>query len=544
MNKTIFLLDNYDSFTYNLVDMFRSQGLAVKVYRNSINEQFILQEMQRSAEKSQPILVLSPGPGIPSEAGCMMKLIGLCKGNFPILGICLGHQAICEYYGGQIGSAGEIVHGKSSFVKHSGSDMFANLPNPLSVARYHSLAAVKMPENLEVVASYNDIPMAVLNRDDKIVGFQFHPESIMTIKGANLLGRTLEFLTTEDDSKLDFHAIMNKLDETKDLNMKEATFAFGRILSGEVDPLVISSFLTALKIKGPTPMEIQCAASTLLKVAAPFPVPDYDFCDIVGTGGDNQATINISSTAAFVAASLGVKVCKHGNRAVSSKSGASDVLTRLGVNLDLTAENSRRLLDETNYAFIFAQRYHSAMKFVAPVRKALATRTIFNILGPLINPAHPTCALIGVYDKSLCKLMAKTLDLLGMKQAFVVYGDGLDEVAIHGKTTIAQLKDGEISEYEITPEDLGIATYRLEDLRGGDPQANSETVRKCLSGTATEAQMAAVAVNVAPLLVMGNKADNLKDGVQMALKSMKEGQALQTLEKVIKLSGELGRAQA
>lgn len=539
MNRIIYLLDNFDSFTYNLVDMFRSAGLPVKIYRNSLNEEMIFQEMRRSAATASPVLVLSPGPGAPADAGCMMRLIGLCHGVFPIIGICLGHQALCEYYGGTVGPAGEIVHGKTSRMDHTGEDMFAGLPNPMPVARYHSLAATRVPECLEVAATCGTIPMAVIHREDHVVGFQFHPESVMTTSGGELLARTLDFVTAPETGELNFHGIMEKLDCSRDLNSREATFAFERILSGEVDPLVISSFLTALKIKGAKALEVQCAASALLKVAAPFPTPDYEFCDIVGTGGDNQATINISTTAAFTAAALGVKVCKHGNRAVSSKSGASDVLAKLGVQVEISAEDARKLMDETNYCFLFAKKYHSAMRHVAPVRQALATRTVFNILGPLINPAHPTAALIGVYDPALCRLMAETLQLLGMKRAFVVHGAGLDEVAAHGVTKVAELKDGEIREYEITPEDLGIQACFLKDLKGGDPEANAEITRRILRGEGTPAQTAAVAVNTAPLLVMAGKAQDLKEGTAMALECLASGKAYETLELVVRRSTEM-----
>lgn len=192
MNKEIFLLDNFDSFTYNLVDQFRSMGMNVHVYRNSVPACEIKQHLD---EANDPILVLSPGPGTPSEAGCMIELIGICRGKYPIVGICLGHQAICEYYGGTVGAAGEIVHGKTSLVTHSGKDMFEGITNPLPVARYHSLVATYVPKCLEIPASFGDMTMAVLNREDRVVGYQFHPESIMTTDGAKLLINTFEFLT-------------------------------------------------------------------------------------------------------------------------------------------------------------------------------------------------------------------------------------------------------------------------------------------------------------------------------------------------------------
>ncbi|MCD8547221.1 MAG: aminodeoxychorismate/anthranilate synthase component II [Aeromonadaceae bacterium] len=195
MANTLFLLDNFDSFTYNLVDQFRALGHAVRIYRNSLSAQAIFEQI-RACEDA--VLVLSPGPGAPHEAGCMIELIGLCRGKVPILGICLGHQAICEYYGGTVGSAGEIIHGKSSLIDHIGNLMFTGLSQPLPVARYHSLVATYVPAELEVIAHYRDMPMAVLHRADKVLGYQFHPESIMTTEGARLLTQSLAYLTAKE----------------------------------------------------------------------------------------------------------------------------------------------------------------------------------------------------------------------------------------------------------------------------------------------------------------------------------------------------------
>jgi len=195
MANTLFLLDNFDSFTYNLVDQFRALGHQVRIYRNSLSAQAIFEQI-RACEDA--VLVLSPGPGAPHEAGCMIELIGLCRGKVPILGICLGHQAICEYYGGTVGSAGEIIHGKSSLIDHIGNLMFTGLSQPLPVARYHSLVATYVPAELEVIAHYRDMPMAVLHRADKVLGYQFHPESIMTTEGARLLTQSLAYLTAKE----------------------------------------------------------------------------------------------------------------------------------------------------------------------------------------------------------------------------------------------------------------------------------------------------------------------------------------------------------
>ena len=194
---SVFLLDNFDSFTYNLVDELRVLGLDLTIYRNSVSADKIYQQMQIKAESAAVLLLLSPGPGKPSDAGCMLELIGLVKGQFPVLGICLGHQAIVEYYGGKIVRSKEVVHGKSSLIDHDNSALFNNLPNPLPVARYHSLMASETPNELEIIAKYNDIPMSACHYHDKMLGFQFHPESILTSHGSQLLEQSIEFLTSK-----------------------------------------------------------------------------------------------------------------------------------------------------------------------------------------------------------------------------------------------------------------------------------------------------------------------------------------------------------
>jgi anthranilate synthase component 2 len=197
------LLDNFDSFTYNLVDELRVLGFNLVIYRNSVNAETIFAQMQKAAKTEQVLLMLSPGPGTPRAAGCMHQLINLAKGSFPILGICLGHQAIVEHYGGAVIRAEQVMHGKSSFIEHSAKDMFSGLDNPLPVARYHSLMAAQMPAQLELVANYQKVPMAVLNRRDKMLGFQFHPESILTSNGSQLLRQSVAFLCDQLDDKKD-----------------------------------------------------------------------------------------------------------------------------------------------------------------------------------------------------------------------------------------------------------------------------------------------------------------------------------------------------
>lgn len=320
------------------------------------------------------------------------------------------------------------------------------------------------------------------------------------------------------------------------LTNTESEQLFGEVLRGEMDPLVLSSLLTALKVKGESPSEIVGAAKALIAAAKPFPRPDYEFCDIVGTGGDGLHTINISTTAAIVGATCGIKVAKHGNRSVSSKTGSSDLLDKLGIKLDMSPETARHCLDEANICFLFAPQYHSGMRFAAPVRQALKTRTIFNVLGPLINPARPTYQLMGVYSELLLEPIAETLRELGLQKGMVVYGSGLDEIAIHGETQVAEIHGEHIRYHTLTPADFGLKYYTLEAIRGGDPDENRKITEKLLAGKGTDAQQAAIAINLSPLLVMGGRADDLKQGAELAIETLRSGDALDKVTQLATLS--------
>lgn len=331
-------------------------------------------------------------------------------------------------------------------------------------------------------------------------------------------------------SEFNVQPILEQLYQGESLSEAQSQAFFEQVVSGEMDPIILSSVITALKIKGETPDEITGAAKALLAHAKAFPAPDYPFTDIVGTGGDGLGTINISTASAFVAAALGVKVCKHGSRSVSSKSGSSDLLATFGVNLDMSPETARQCLDDLNVCFIFAPSYHAGMRFAAPVRAALKTRSIFNVLGPLINPARPPFELMGVYDPALLAPIAKVHQQLGMQRVLVVHGSGLDEVALHGETQVAELKEGKITEYTLTPADFGVENAPVESIFGGTPEENKVIIENILQGKGTTAQQAAVAINVSALLVLNGKADSFKEGAAMAIESMQSGQPLTLLK--------------
>ena len=323
--------------------------------------------------------------------------------------------------------------------------------------------------------------------------------------------------------------LLEQLYSGKTLNKEESAVIFNAIMQGELNNEQIAAMLIALKVRGATIDELSGAVSASLNNAKSFPRPDYPFADIVGTGGDGQNTINISTASAIVAASMGAKVAKHGNRSVSSKSGASDVLTALGVNVNVTPEQARQALDDIGVCFLFAQQYHSGFKHVAPVRAALKTRTLFNILGPLINPARPTYHLLGVYASELVKTYAETAVALGHQHTFVVHGAGLDEVAVHGETQVAEIKNGKIDYFTLTPEDFGLKTQSLESLRGGEPQENAQYLTALLQGQGKAEHTNAVAANVALLLKLFGH-DDLKQNVQNVLAHLVSGKAFETLQ--------------
>ncbi|MDG6894088.1 anthranilate phosphoribosyltransferase [Volucribacter amazonae] len=325
--------------------------------------------------------------------------------------------------------------------------------------------------------------------------------------------------------------ILNKLFDQQSLTLQESEQLFQQIIQGNLLPEQLAAALIALKIKGESVEEISGAVTASLQAAQPFPRPDYPFADIVGTGGDGANTINISTASAIVAASMGIKVAKHGNRSVSSKTGSSDLLTALGVNISIDAQTARQALDEINLCFLFAQQYHLGFKHAVAVRQALKTRTIFNILGPLINPARPKQQLLGVYTAKLIPTYAETAVKLGHQHSIVVHGCGLDEVAIHGKTEVAEISQGNIEYYSLSPQDFGFRPQPLESLQGGEPQQNAEMITNLLQGNGKPAHQQAVAMNTALLLKLFGQPD-IKQNAEQVMAHLATGKAFETLTRL------------
>lgn len=335
------------------------------------------------------------------------------------------------------------------------------------------------------------------------------------------------------------NVLLEKLYAGQPLTMAETKSIFADIFAGKLDPLVFSSLLTALKMNGYTADEIGGAATAMLEAAEPFERdPSVNAGEIVGTGGDRLATINISTMAGLVCGALGLKVAKHGNTAVSSKAGASDMLSVLGYNIRCDQKLSRINLEQHGFAFLFAQFYHKGMRFAAPVRKALGTSTIFNILGPLTNPAHVGYELMGCYDPKLLNMLAKALHLTGVKRAMVINGNGMDEISIFGTTKYSEIfPDGHTEDGELTPQDFGIkGTFNQDDLKGGTAEENAEVAKAVLSGKGKPAHNAVVAANAAAMLRLAGAEDSLARGYEMAMDSMASGKPYEVLQKVCAVS--------
>lgn len=329
---------------------------------------------------------------------------------------------------------------------------------------------------------------------------------------------------------MSLETLLETLYNGQPLNQAQSHLLFRHIMQGDLSNEQLSAALIALKIRGESIEEISGAVTATLENAQPFPTIDYPFADIVGTGGDGMNTINISTTSSIVAATLGLKIAKHGSRSVSSQSGASDVLRALGININLSAERAKQALDEINLCFLFAPRYHLGFKHAIPVRQALKTRTLFNILGPLANPARPKHQLLGVYTPELLSVYAETVVALGHHHTIVVHGAGLDEVAVHGKTQVAEIEYGKIHYYHITPEDFGIKCHSIEALRGGSPAENAAKITALLQGKGEEAHIDAVAANVAMVMKLFGEND-LKANAAKVKALLATDQAYQTLQK-------------
>ena len=329
-----------------------------------------------------------------------------------------------------------------------------------------------------------------------------------------------------------------KLSKKQNLSYEEAEAVMDEIMSGKATPVQMSAYLTALALKGETIEEITASAAGMRAHCIKL-LHDMDVLEIVGTGGDGSNSFNISTTASLVISAGGVPVAKHGNRAASSKSGAADVLEALGVKITIPPEKSQELLKKIGICFLFAQNYHIAMKYVAPIRKELGIRTVFNILGPLSNPAGANMELMGVYDEALVKPLAQVMANLGVTRGMVVFGqDSLDEISMSAPTSVCEIKDGAFTSFVLTPEQFGYERCTKEELQGGTPQENAKITRDILEGKENGAKRHAVCLNAGAALYIAGKADTIEAGVKLAEQLIDSGAAKNKLEEFIAKSNE------
>lgn len=334
-------------------------------------------------------------------------------------------------------------------------------------------------------------------------------------------------------------SILDKLYAGQDLDFDEARRAMGELMAGRASEAETAAFLVSLKIKGEAPSEIAGAARAMQDAAVPVRAGAEPLLDTCGTGGDGHHTINVSTASALLLAAAGVTVAKHGNRAVSSRSGSADVLEELGVVITLGPEANAKLLDEVGIAFMFAPAYHTAMKNVMPVRQALKTRTIFNLVGPLCNPARPTAQVLGVFSEELLKPMALALKDLGIARAFVVHGSGLDEIGLHGPTSVVEVFRGQTREFTVDPAALGVEPAAIRELKGGDAAENARKLRDILGGRDRGAGMRAVALNAAAGLILAGRQSDWRDAYNGACHLLAAGAGERLLDRWVEASKDL-----
>ena len=525
----ILLIDNYDSFVFNVEQYLRE--LTSEEVRCVRNDKITLDEIRRLNPSK---IVLSPGPKHPQDSGICLEIL---KSDItaPILGICLGHQAIGLVYGAKIKRLEKPYHGKTSLIKVNHKEpLFTGLPDEFEVMRYHSLYVDELPSNLEASAVSEDgVVMALSAKDRPIFGIQFHPESYFTQYGKKIIENFINYEAApaadvakepKEPKIRPLKPFLIKLQENERLDDREFEQICEIIASKEYEITQLAALLVLISEKSLYPQSLASLAKNILKYSQTYrdPSPMIDLC---GTGGDGFKTINISTTVAFILASLGVKVAKHGNKAVSSKSGSSDVLEILGVHSSNSLLRQRELLNDKNLAFFHAPFFHPLVGEVREVRQRLGIRTVFNVLGPLLNPNLALKnQLVGVYHKPVLRLYAETLQLLGRERALVVRGeDGLDEISLCDETRVVELRGGQISEYSITPEQFGFKRAFHSEIEGGTPEQNAKILKQILKGEISGPKFDVVVLNAMFALYTAGAAASPMQAKEMILQAIESG---------------------
>ena len=541
----ILMIDNYDSFVFNveqyLKEMTDDEVITVR------NDAITIDDIKKMNPSK---IIFSPGPKHPKDSGICLEILNNTDelGNIPILGICLGHQAIGMNFGGEIKRLENPLHGKTSeiTVLSENSVLFKNLPKKFKVMRYHSLYVDNIPEDLEVTAKSEDgVAMAVKHKSKNIFGIQFHPESFFTEYGKNMIRNFLnievsETLQNNKNSKkkgnfIDMNKYLKKLQENIALTDTDFREICKIIDSKNYDIVQLGALLVLISEKSLYPESLTAFVKNILEYSTTFE-DDSDMIDVCGTGGDGFKTINISTAVAFILGAMGVNVAKHGNRAISSKSGSSDVLDKLGIPLENSLANQIEKLHVKNLAFFHAPFFHKLVGEVREVRSRLGIRTVFNILGPLLHPnTKLKYQLVGLYHEPVHRLYAETLQLLGRKHALVVRGnDGLDEITICDDTRIIEVKGEQILEYTISPESFGFKRAFHSEIEGGTPEENAEILVKILKGEEKSAKFDIVVLNAMFALYTADVVDHPAKAKELVLEAIESGKVYEFFESYVK----------
>ena len=524
----ILLIDNYDSFTHNLYQYM--QELTPEEIRVVRNDAISPEEV---ANAGPTRIIISPGPGRPEDAGVSVELIRRFAGQIPILGVCLGHQAIGAAFGAEIVQAKRIVHGKAEEIDLDGHGLFRSIGSPASFTRYHSLAVEEssVPDELEITArSYDGEIMGLRHKEHLLEGVQFHPESVASDAGKKLLRNFLHYRREPFRPR----PALSKLLEGTPMTRAEAESFMEELTEGNLTPSQVAGFLVAMNAAGITPEEIAGCAAVLQRKRVVISA-DAPLLDTCGTGGDGLGTFNISSLSALVASACGVAVAKHGNKAVSSRSGSADFYSALGIDIKVSPAEAEQVLRETGFVFLFAPLYHGAMRHAALPRRELGVKTIMNLLGPLANPAGAAYQIIGVYDGALAETVARAAHLLGVKRVMVVHGhDGLDELSVAAPSTVVTVDEaGSLETRTVDPADFGMTGYQTGDLAGGDGEANAAIAREILAGGGPAAIRDAVVLNAAAALTVAGVVETIADGVERARAALAQGRVGEQLRRVV-----------
>lgn len=524
----IVLIDNYDSFTYNVVQAIaRLTSEEIRVLRS---KEYSLQDI---IDLNPSRLIVSPGPGRPENAGVSMEAIRYFASKIPILGICLGHQSIAQAFGASIVQAKFIKHGIAEEIALDAKGLFRTIGAKSVFTRYHSLVVdeASLPADFEITARAEDGDiMGIRHQSLPIEGVQFHPESIAAPDSEAFFKAFLNYRL----DALPVKEILNDLTSGKSLDQKTAELFMEDLTEGVLDERQMSAILTAITAKGPAASEIAGCASVLYRKKTPLPIKNKELTDIVGTGGDSKGSFNISSMSALVAAACGLPIAKHGNRAVSSQSGSADFYEKLGIKIDISPETAVRMIQETNFAFLFAPVYHSAMRFAAPVRNVMGIKTIMNLIGPLSNPAGAVYQMLGVYSKDLLHPVAEASKMLGSKRVMVVVSeDGFDEISPYAPSHIVEIDEwNQKKEYQIHPRDFGVPDCHPDDLDGGSSKENALLAMDLLHGKGKAGILYSCALNAGAALYISQKANTLLEAYQMALKALQDGSVVKKLEEI------------